>query len=111
MINAVLPVSRSKFGVPARAALIFYLACCPALRTAVLGQSSSFAGNAQHTANYPVAAQRLSNLHWSASVDLHNTGESAHYGAPLVTASNTVIVPVRTTSGFQVSAYDGPTGR
>src|SRR5271170_499300 len=81
--------------VIARTAFILCVASCAALRTVARGQLATFAGNAQHTANNPAAAQRLSALHWSAAVDLHNTGESAHYGQPLVTASNTVIVPIR----------------
>ncbi|MDB6064087.1 MAG: hypothetical protein JWR26_295 [Pedosphaera sp.] len=104
MRNAVPAVSRAAF--------IFCLAFCTALPVTVRGQSSSFAGNAQHTANYPVAPQRLSASHWSALVDLHSSGTFAHYGAPLVTASNTVIVPVRTSgTNFQIRGYDGASGR
>jgi WD40 repeat protein len=105
MRNAVPAVSRAAF--------IFCLAFCTALPVTVRGQSSSFAGNAQHTANYPVAPQRLSATHWSANVDdLSSNAGSTHYGEPLVTASNTVIVPYRTNrSGFQIHGYDGVTGR
>jgi hypothetical protein len=70
-----------------------------------------FAGDAQHTAIYEPAAQDLSAIHWSTSVDLNNSGAFAHYGAPLVTAANTVLVPVKIAgNGFQVSAFDGGTG-
>ena len=75
-------------------------------------KNSTFAGNAQHTANYLTAAQRLSTKHWSAWNDLITTGGSAHYGQSLVTPSNTVLVLIRvSTSSFEISAYDGPTGR
>ena len=95
-----------------RAVFIFCLAICSFLPLSVPGQSSSFAGNAQHTGNYPVAAQRLSTARWSNQVDLVSNGSSAHYGQSLVTASNTVIVPIRVnSSSFKISAFDGLTGR
>jgi hypothetical protein len=69
-----------------------------------------FAGDAQHTAIYQPAAQDLSAIHWSTSIDLNNHAY-AHYGAPLVTAANTVLAPVKIAGdGFQVSAFDGGTG-
>jgi hypothetical protein len=72
---------------------------------------TTFAGNVQHTAIYQFAAQDLNSIHWSTSVDLNNSGALAHYGAPLVTAANTVIVPVKTAgNGFQVNAFDGGSG-
>lgn len=74
-------------------------------------QSPTFAGNSQHTANYAVPAQHLNLARWSTTVDLDNGGAFAHYGAPLVTASNTVIVPVRTATGFLIRAFEGATGR
>ena len=71
----------------------------------------TFAGNAQHTAIYQPAAQDLNAIHWSTSVDLNNSGGLAHYGAPLITAANTVLVPVKTAgNGFQLSAFDGGNG-
>lgn len=71
----------------------------------------TFAGNAQHTAVYQAAAQNLSTTHWSTSIDLNNSGAFAHYGAPLVTAANTVVVPVKTANnGFQIETFDGATG-
>jgi hypothetical protein len=76
----------------------------------------SHAGNAQHTGQSLNSAQSLKKIHWQAPVDLrpqYNGGELLiHYGSPLVTANNTVIIPVKTglTSGFQVDARDGATG-
>lgn len=74
-------------------------------------QPTTFAGNAQHTGLYDVPAQHLNAIHWSTSIDLNNSGTLTHYGAPLVTASNTVIVPVKIAGGFQVSAFEGATSR
>lgn len=74
-------------------------------------QPSTFAASAQHTGLYSTPAQHLNAVRWTARIDTSNTGAMAHYGAPLVTASNTVIVPVRTASGFQVEAFEGVSGR
>jgi Bacterial Ig-like domain (group 3) len=73
---------------------------------------SSFAGNAQHTANYSTAAQNLNAVHWTTSIDLNNTGGFAHYGAPVLTPANTIFVPVKTGvgSGFKINAYNAGTG-
>jgi hypothetical protein len=80
----------------------------------VPGQAPSvptFAGNAQHTAVYQTAAQNLNSIHWSTTIDLNNSGALAHYGAPLITSANTVLVPVKTVGdGFQVNAFDGSSG-
>jgi len=49
---------------------------------------------------------------WSASVDVTHSASSSHYGAPLITASNTVIVPTVTSAPiYSIKAYDGATGR
>ncbi len=74
-------------------------------------QPASFAGNVQHTALYGAPAQRLNTLRWRTTINLTNTGAAAHYGAPLITPANTVLVPVKTATGFQVSAFEGATGR
>ena len=69
-----------------------------------------FGGNAQHTSVYQPTAQTLNTIRWETTIDL-NPGDLAHYGAPVVTAANTVLVPVKTaTDGFRVDAFDGPTG-
>src|SRR5450755_2526001 len=68
----------------------------------------------QHTALSTVQSQPLSAIHWHVPVDLFPPqGEIfIHYGSPLVTASNTVIVPVKTGSNsFRVEAHNGATGK
>ena len=79
--------------------------CCILVSTSerVLAQATTFAGNAQHTSSYAAPAQSLNTFKWIASIDLNNTGDLIHYGAPLVTAANTVLVPVKTgaAGGFQ----------
>src|SRR6266705_2340719 len=82
-----------------------------AFATVVNGQAVlTFGGNAQHTAIYQPAAQDLNQIRWSTSIDLNNTGAYAHYGAPLITAANTVIVPVKTASGFRIDTFNGGSG-
>jgi len=73
---------------------------------------STFGGNAQHTAVYTPAAQDLNAIHWSAPIDLNNTGALAHYGAPLITAANTIIVPQKTgaNGGFQINVFNAANG-
>lgn len=82
------------------------------LLTGTAGAQSTFAGNAQHTANYSPAAQQLNAITWTTSIDLNNTGGYAHYGAPLISPANTVFVPVKTgaTSGFKINALKGADG-
>src|SRR5262249_45102865 len=65
-----------------------------------------FAGNSQHTAVSAVAAQPLEVIRWSIPVDLAPGAILIHYGSPLVTPANTVVVPVKTgsTGGYRVEA-------
>ena len=75
-----------------------------------------FAANAQHTALAPVPSQTLSRIRWQTPVDLapqYSGGELfIHYGSPLITSHNTVIVPVKTgaSSGFRVEAHEASDG-
>jgi hypothetical protein len=76
----------------------------------VLAQAPTFGGNAQHTSMYAAPAQSLNQFKLQATIDF-NPGALVHYGAPLVTAGNTLVVPVKTAGdGFQVRAFNGPTG-
>jgi hypothetical protein len=77
---------------------------------------SNFARDEHHTALSLSPSQPLNGLHWSTPVDLDpqftGTELLIHYGSPLVTAQNTVIVPVKTgaTSGFRVDARSASDG-
>lgn len=89
----------------------FFIACLVCFSSSasddVVAQVATFAGNSQHTSNYATPAQTLNKIKWSTSIDFNNT-TPAHYGSPLITASNTVLVPVKTASnGFRVDAFDG----
>ena len=64
---------------------------------------SGYGHDPQHTANSATAGQPLNRIHWSTTIDLGNVGTPGplyvHYGSPLITAANTVIVPQTQTSG------------
>lgn len=83
------------------------------------GQSpvwGNYNGNAQHTGLSTVALAGMNGIKWSTPVDLNPqySGNSLliHYGSPLATAGNTIIVPVKTgaSGGFQVEAHRGSDG-
>jgi hypothetical protein len=85
----------------------------PRTSPAQVGTWLTHAHDAHHTAVSSVASQPLSTIHWDVPVDLNppNGEIFIHYGSPLVTAANTVIVPVKTgTNSFRVEAHDGATG-
>ncbi len=77
---------------------------------------SGYAHDPQHTGLSDVASQSLSVIRWQMEVDLNpqlSNGELfTHYGSPLITPANTVIVPVKTgaQNGFQVEGHSGIDG-
>ena len=67
----------------------------------------------QHTGVSSVASQPLHRIRWSTPVDLQPpVGDILiHYGSPLVTAENTVIIPVKTgADSFRIEARKGKNG-
>lgn len=77
---------------------------------------SDYAGNAQHTALSPVASQSLDRILWQTPVDeapqFSGNDLLIHYGSPLVTQADTVLVPVKTgaSGGFEVQARNASDG-
>src|SRR5258707_12511316 len=78
---------------------------------------SGFARDAQHSAQSTVAAQALTRTQWQAAVDKAPQYASdgslpIHFGSPVISAHNTVLVPVKTGSdgGFRVEARAGVDG-
>ena len=77
---------------------------------------AGFGENAQHTATVGTPAQPLDRIRWKAAVDLApdlSSGELLiHYGSPMITAANTVLVPTRVSAqnAFRVTAYSGASG-
>ncbi len=76
----------------------------------------SYAHDAQHTGISAFASQSLGLIRWQTPVDLapQYDGDDLliHYGSPLVTTANTVIVPVKTGTeeGFAVEGLNGADG-
>jgi hypothetical protein len=77
---------------------------------------NGYANDPQHTGISAVPAVALDFIRWKTPVDLnpqYSGGDLLiHYGSPLVTPANTVIVPVKTgaTDGFRVEAHNGVDG-
>ena len=83
-------------------------------------QNSTFAGNAQHTNLYTAPAQHINHTIWQTPIDDTNSGAFAHYGEPLISAGNTVIVPVLdnpsypstpTPNAVHINAFGGADGQ
>ncbi len=109
----LLPLPASKLAFPALVlGLVSILTVQPS--AAQTGLWATHSHDAQHTGVSSVGAQPFNKIHWQTPVDLAPpTGEIfIHYGSPLVTAANTVIVPVKTgTDSFRVEAHNGATGK
>ena len=77
---------------------------------------SSYGHDPQHTGQSAAASQPYDRIKWSTPVDnvLANTSGTLfiHYGSPLVTAANSVIVPLRTNASnvFQLDVRNGDNG-
>ena len=76
---------------------------------------TGYGRDAQHTGLSPTAAQALNNIHWSTPVDLGTVASGpllVHYGSPVITQNNIVLVPVRTGTApeFEILAFNGATG-
>jgi hypothetical protein len=77
---------------------------------------AGYAKDAQHTAISSAPSQPLAAIHWQTPVDLQPqySGDELliHYGSPIITLDNTVIVPVKTGAfdGFELQAHDGANG-
>jgi hypothetical protein len=102
-----------------RSRLIFFVlatcTCMASLAAVSFAQEGwlTHAHDKQHSAYSHVQSQPLDAIHWNTPVDLHPpAGEILiHYGSPLVTAANTVIIPVKTsTNSFRVDARSGSSG-
>jgi hypothetical protein len=99
------------FTLARSATLALCIVCLLTFTATVANAQLTFGGNAQHTGIFTAPAQPLNTIKWQTDIDFNNTGGTAHYGSPVVSAGNTVFVPVRTVSdGFRVDAFNGATG-
>ncbi len=77
---------------------------------------TAFAGNAQHSALGAVATLPMRGFYWYTPVDQNPVYENGalqtHYGSPLITRRNTVLVPIKLgpSFNFRVEARVGATG-
>src|SRR6185503_3584920 len=103
--------------------------CCAVVAVALCGPLAawaqpsppfwgSYGRDAQHTGLSDVASAPFTRIRWQTPVDRRppytDTGSLLiHYGSPLVTQANTVLVPLkrRSSGGFQVVAVSGVDGR
>jgi hypothetical protein len=94
---------------------------CLFLAAAIHAQTSavpwgSYAHGPQHTGLSTIGSQRIEQIKWSTPVDLVNQGTGGplfiHYGTPIVTAANTVVIPERINASntYQVEAFSGANG-
>src|ERR1044071_844912 len=75
-----------------------------------------FGRDTQHAAVSAIATQDLTLIHWRKRVDLapsYTNGELfIHYGTPVITDQNAVVLPVKQTrdGGFEIEARSGRNG-
>ncbi len=97
-------------------AIVTLAACAVGPRVAMAQNWPSYAGGPQHNGISPFRSQPLQKILWSAPVDLQpeffGVDLNAHYGSPVITAKNTVIVPLKSgfDDSFGVAAYSGSDG-
>ena len=77
----------------------------------------SFARDAQHAANAGIATQALTRIVWQTPVDVAPQYSAQgyllyHYGSPVISARNTVVVPVKRAvqKNYKIEGRDGLTG-
>ena len=77
----------------------------------------NFGRDVQHSAGGAIASQDLNRISWSTPLDLApqvraNGALLIHYGSPVVTSHNTVVLPVKTgaAGGFRIEARSGGNG-
>ena len=103
-------------GVVFRYLSIFLVTGATAMAQSIAVPWSGHGHDAQHTGLSQFAAKPLQQIRWQTPVDLnppYNGDELLiHYGSPLVTRQNTVLIPVKTglDSGFKLEARAGADG-
>ncbi len=109
--------TRSRFRVRAFVWLLALGLAALSQPAAALAQWNSYGRNAQHTALTAGPSQLPVSIRWSTPVDLDPQYSGSelliHYGSPVITESNNILVPVKTgaAGGFQVNALRASTGR
>jgi hypothetical protein len=88
-----------------------------ATSTSALAQAwQGYARDARHSATSTTGSQYPDTIRWSTPVDLApqytNGNLFIHYGSPMITSQNVVLVPVKTaaTGGFRLESHRGSDG-
>lgn len=101
-----------------RLAMVGLLGMLP--QTAGAQSWNGYGRSPQHNATAPGPSQLPQLIRWSTPVDLapqYSSGQSGalytHYGSPVITGRNTLIVPVKTGANgpFEVTAFHSATGQ
>lgn len=71
-----------------------------------------YAHDGQHSALSPTPSQPMNAIHWQTPVDLMPQTWGIHFGSPLITAKNNVLVTVKTTASgnFRIECRRGSNG-
>jgi hypothetical protein len=99
-----------------RIAISLLALACSLGAQSLLTPWSGYGHDPQHSGLSANAAQPMNRIHWCTPVDtvLEDTSGALyiHYGSPVVTAANTVLVPQRTSSGntYRINAFSGGSG-
>jgi hypothetical protein len=107
-----LPATALRLAVP----IALLLAALPARPAHAETTWGNYGANAQHTAVSSMPAQPLGRVVWQTPVDLNpqytGTVLYIHYGSPLLSPGNTVIIPVKVgaADSFRVEARSGANG-
>ena len=108
-----------RFFFPTKTVFCIASLLCAAERSGAQSIAVPWGGHghdAQHSGISQVASQPLNRIRWQTPVDLapqySGTTLYIHYGSPLITRQNTVILPVKTGAydGFRIEARAGADG-
>jgi hypothetical protein len=99
-----------------RTTLLLLTSCYSLAAQSTATPWSGYGHDPQHSGVSASAAQAMNSIHWCTPVDtvLEDTSGPLyiHYGTPVVTAANTVLVPQRTSSSntYVINAFSGGSG-
>src|SRR5437588_6232383 len=108
---------RSKNGSGLTLALAIVLAALWCVPAGAQQLWYGFGGDSQHSGISDQASQSLTSIVWQTPVDLmpQYSGNDLliHYGSPMVTGLNTLLIPVKTgaSNGFRIESRNGATGK
>ncbi len=119
--NSHIPNNHSERAISASwrrllSSVVLATACSVAHSSEAQTVWQGYAKNSQHAATSGIQSQALGTIVWQTPVDLQPQYNGAdlfiHYGSPVITSANTVIIPVKTgtSDGFELQARNGADG-